>query len=78
MEEGSDGSAAACSMPAIGRARASPEGPRDGDDRHFESSAEVLEPVAAEAPAKRPPGSRIDDPASDRALRSFGLIDDRD
>jgi hypothetical protein len=52
--------------------------PRDSDDRHVEASGDVIESVRAEAPAKRPPGLRVGDPASDRALRRLGPVDDRD
>jgi hypothetical protein len=31
-----------------------------------------------ETPSKQPPASRLGDPASDRALRRLGIVDDRD
>jgi hypothetical protein len=53
-------------------------GPRNSGNGQVEPSGHVLELVGAEDPAERPPGSGIGDPASDRALRSLGLVDDRD
>jgi hypothetical protein len=52
-------------------------GPRDSDDGQVEPPGDVVELVGAEDPAERPPGSGIGDPASDRALGSLGLVDDR-
>ena len=52
--------------------------PRDRDYGQVEPPGELVESVCADTPAERPPAPRFGDPASDRALRRFGLVDDRD